>query len=195
MLNQIEEEAKTKRLQLLDVAREESNELPPKLQAALKNEKRRLNEALTHCAREEVFAIARKVLTDLAGTTLEERMTDIFLDRLRELNDTEMTGLKSAFKTSTSPLLVRTAFTLPKKQCAAIESLIKEILGKEKQVQFTIAPDLVSGIEISANGEKIAWSIADYLASLAKSVDSLLKTQSDTESIVKPNTGQGHDEN
>ena len=66
-MNQIEEEAKTKRLQLLDVAREESNELRAKLQAALKNEKRSLNEALTHCAREEVFAIARKVLIDLAG--------------------------------------------------------------------------------------------------------------------------------
>lgn len=194
-MNQIEEEAKTKRLQLLDVAREEANELRTKLQEALKNEKRSLNEALTHRAREEVFAIARKVLIDLAGITLEERMTEIFLDRLRELNDTEMTGLKCAFKTSTSPLLVRTAFTLPKKQCAAIESVIKEILGKEKQVQFAVEPDLVSGIEISTNGQKIAWSITDYLTSLGKSVDSLLKTQTETESIGKPNTGQGFDEN
>ena len=38
----------------------------------------------------------------------------------------------------------------------------------ETQVQFETAPDLVSGIELSANGQKVAWSIADYLATLEK---------------------------
>ena len=44
-------------------------------------------------------------------------------------------------------------------------------------VQFETAPDLVSGIELSTNGQKVAWSIADYLASLEKGVDELLKAQ------------------
>jgi hypothetical protein len=33
-----------------------------------------LNDAITRRTQEEVFAIARKTLTDLAGTSLEERM-------------------------------------------------------------------------------------------------------------------------
>ena len=36
-------------------------------------------------------------------------------------------------------------------------------------------PDLISGIELTTNGQKVAWSIADYLASLEKGVDELLK--------------------
>lgn len=180
-MNQVLEAATTEREQLLDAARQESEDLRTSLQQALRNEQRGLNEVLSRRAREEVFAIARKALSDLAGTSLEERMTDIFLDRLRELNDVQMAELKSAFVTSPGPLLVRTAFRLPEQQCASIENVIGEILGKEKQVKFDIAPDLVSGIEISANGQKIAWSIADYLGSLAKSVDDLLKHESEAE--------------
>jgi F-type H+-transporting ATPase subunit b len=33
-----------------------------------------------------VFAIARKALTDLATTSLEERMSEVFTRRLRELD-------------------------------------------------------------------------------------------------------------
>ena len=42
-------------------------------------------------------------------------------------------------------------------------------------LRFETAPDLVSGIELTANGQKVAWSIADYLASLEKGVGELLK--------------------
>ncbi|NCF85819.1 MAG: F0F1 ATP synthase subunit B, partial [Verrucomicrobiaceae bacterium] len=43
----------------------------------------------------------------------------------------------------------------------------------EIQLRFETAPDLVSGIEISADGQKVAWSIAHYLASLENSVGEL----------------------
>jgi len=194
-MNQVMEAAKTERAQLLDAARQESDDLRTKLQQALRNEQRSLNEELSRCTREEVFAIARKTLFDLAGTSLEERMTDIFLGHLRKLNDAQMVELKSAFKTSPSPLLVRTAFKMPAQQCAVIETVIGEILGKEKRVEFDIAPDLVSGIEISSNGQKIAWSITDYLDSLAKSVDGLLKTSTETESTDPSNIAQKVDKN
>ncbi len=180
-MNEVLEAAKAERAQLLDAARQESEDLRGRLEQALRNEQHSLNEELSRRAREEVFAIARKTLSDLAGASLEQRMTDIFLDRLRELNDAQMAEVKSAFKTSPHPLLVRTAFELPAQQCAAIETAIGEILDKEKQIEFDIVPDLVSGIEISSNGQKIAWSIADYLGSLAKSVDDLLKTRTEIE--------------
>jgi F-type H+-transporting ATPase subunit b len=161
----------------------------------IKIQQQNLNQAITRTAQEEVYAIARKVLNDLAGTTLEENMVQVFLHRLQKLNDIEMADLKSAFKASESPLLVRTAFPLPNKEHAEIEKVIKEILGKEKKVQFAIVPDLVSGIEISSNGEKIAWSISDYLVSLGKSVDSLLQTKNKIDVKDRPDIGQKHDEN
>ena len=59
-------------------------------------------------------------------------------------------------------------------QRTAIESAVKETFAPDVHVQFETAPELVSGIELSANGQKVAWSIADYLATLEKSAGELL---------------------
>lgn len=194
-MNQVFEEAKTEREQLLDAARQEAEDLRARLQQALRNEQRSLNEDISRRAREEVFAIARQVLSDLAGTSLEERMTDIFLERLRELNPAQIDEWNAALKSSPAPLRVRTAFKLPAQQCTAIEAAVEELLGEQQQVEFDIAPDRVSGIEISANGRKIAWSIADYLDSLASSVDQLLKTTTVTERAEPVNNARDVDQN
>lgn len=185
-MNQVAEAVNAERAQLLDAARQESSDLRAQLQVTLKNEQHSLNEALSHRAREEVFAIARKTLIDLADTTLEDRVTAIFLDRLRELDDEELADLKLVFKASVGPLLIRTAFTLSTEQCAAIETTINGVLGEEKAVKFETAPDLISGIELVANGRKVAWSIASYLASLEESIDELLKDGDKIQLEVKP---------
>jgi F-type H+-transporting ATPase subunit b len=70
---------------------------------------------------------------------------------------------------------VRSAFDLPAEQRSAIQNAINETFSAEIPVRFETAPDLISGIELTTNGQKVAWSIADYLASLEKGVDELLK--------------------
>jgi F-type H+-transporting ATPase subunit b len=35
-------------------------------------------------------------------------------------------------------------------------------------------PGLISGVELSANGRKLAWSITDYLGALQKSVGDIV---------------------
>ena len=176
LLSQATGEAKAERARLLDQARQAADAMRARQEEALRIEQQSLSEALSHRARDEVFAIARKALADLAGATLEERMTEVFLRRLRGLDKAGIARMKSTLEASSSPRLVRTAFILPPAQRAAIEAVVKDTLGSETPVQFATAPDLVSGIEISANGQKLAWTIADYLTSLGKGVDELLKT-------------------
>ena len=176
-MNAVIEEAKLERERLVDRARQEAENLRVRLQSELGNEQQSLTETLIHRIQEEVLAIARKVLTDLAGTTLETRMTEVFLQRLEGLNKTAEEELKSAFNRAPGPFLVRSAFTLPEQQGAAIETLIKTLFGQDKTVQFELAADLVCGIELSANGQMVAWSIADYLSALQKDINSLLETQ------------------
>ena len=125
-----------------------------------------------------MFAIARKALTDLAATSLEERMGEVFTRRLRELDGEAKEGLAKALKTASDPALVRSAFDLPAEQRAAIQNALNETFSADIHVRFETAPDLISGIELTANGQKVAWSIADYLASLEKGVGELLNEQS-----------------
>jgi F-type H+-transporting ATPase subunit b len=113
-----------------------------------------------------VFAIARKALADLATTDLEERMGEVFMRRLRALDDQAREGFAKSLKSATGPALVRSAFDLPAEQRAAIQNALNETFSAEIRVRFETAPDLVSGIELTTNGQKVAWSIREYLASL-----------------------------
>ena len=190
LLSKATDEAKAERQRLFDEARKAAAALSSKWQETLRNAEHNLNQAISGRVQQEVFAIARKALTELAGTSLEERMVDVFVRRLRELNDAEKDGLKSALKAASSPAIVRSTFDLPAAQRSAIERVAKEVLGVEPQVQFETASDLVSGIELTANGQKVAWSIADYLASLEKTVGELLDAQSKPEAKPEPKSDE-----
>ena len=181
LLSQAKDEVKAERQRLLDEARQAADTLRAKQQDALEREQQSLNVEITRRTREEVFAIARKTLTDLAGTSLEERMSDVFARRLRKMDGEAKAGLTEALKSASSPALVRSAFDLPAEQRAAIQNALNETFSADIHVRFETAPDLVSGIELTTNGRKVAWSIADYLASLEKSVGELLKEQSTPE--------------
>jgi F-type H+-transporting ATPase subunit b len=67
-----------------------------------------------------------------------------------------------------------------------IQNALNETFSAEVHVRFETAPNLISGIELSANGQKMAWSISDYLMSLEKGVAELLKEKD--KPIVKPET-------
>jgi len=81
---------------------------------------------------------------------------------------------------------VRSAFDLPAEQRAAIQNALNETFSSEFHLRFETAPDLISGIELTTNGQKVAWSIADYLASMEKGVDELLKEQDKPETNADP---------
>ena len=168
LLTKATDEAKAERQRLLDEARKDADALRAKRLDALKTEQLSLRQDLIRLTQKQVFSITRKTLTDLAGTSLEERMGDVFVQRVRALAGGAKERLATAFKTSNHMVTVHSAFDLPPAQRTAIESAVKETFAPEARVQFETAPELVSGIELSTNGEKVAWSIADYLATLEK---------------------------
>src|SRR5208283_2712259 len=77
LLSKATEEAKAERQRLLDEARQAADALSAKRQETLRNVAYNLNRAISRRAQQEVFAIARKALTDLATTSLEERMGEV----------------------------------------------------------------------------------------------------------------------
>ena len=188
LLSKAMEEAKAERQRLLDEARQAADALSAKRQETLRNDAHLLNQAISRRTQQEVFAIARKALTDLATTSLEERLGEVFTRRLREMDGQAKEGLAEALKTAIEPSLVRSAFDLPAEQRAVIQNALNETFSAEVHIRFETAPDLISGIEFTtANGQKVAWSIADYLVSLEKGVDELLKEKDKPIAKAKPN--------
>jgi F-type H+-transporting ATPase subunit b len=190
LMGKATEEAKTQRQKLFEEARQATDALSTKRQETLKSEAQALNQALLRRTQLEVLAIAQKALKDLATTSLEERMVDMFTRRLRELDGQAKAALAQALRTSSDPAIVRSAFEMPSGQRAVIQNSLNETFSAEVRVRFETEPDLISGIELTANGLKVAWSISDYLGSLEKGLAELLKEKGKppTEADPRPET-------
>jgi F-type H+-transporting ATPase subunit b len=182
------DEATAERQRLIESARQDSQQLRVKLTQALANERAELGHQLSMQTQAEVFAVARKTLADLSGASLEDRMIEVFIARLRALPDKQRLVLTGAGVDGPTPgamihadpparaALVRSAFECPPAGRAKVESAIRECLGADVEIRFETSPEFVCGIELTVDGVKLAWSVADYLSSLAQDVTALAAT-------------------
>ncbi len=182
LLGQMAKDVETERLSLLEAARQAADTMSAKRMETLRGEARELRLAIGLRAQQEVFAIARKTLADLAATGLEERVVEVFIRQLRASGDLARAELTAA--AGADPVLVRTAFDLPEARRAELKGVFDEMAAADVPVRFEAAPDLVSGIDLVANGRKISWNIAAYLQSLEMGVSELLDVREKPEGMA-----------
>ncbi|WEN16575.1 F0F1 ATP synthase subunit delta [Rhodanobacter sp. AS-Z3] len=174
LLKKATEAAAVERERLLVEARKSVEALNETQHAALQADASRLSQALRDRVQQEVFAITRKALVDLASTSLEERLAEVFVRRLGTLDDTMKKTLTQAISVSSDAAVVRSALDLPAAQQATIQKALDDAFATDVHVRFETAPALISGIELAAGGQKLGWTIAGYLASLNQCVDEVL---------------------
>ena len=185
LLKKATDDANAERQRLLGEARKAADALSAKRLETLENDAKTLNQAVGRRIKEEVFATVRKALADLATTSLEERMGEVFTRRLREMPGPAKAAMAKALKTASAPALVRSAFELPAGERAAIQNALNETFSADVRVRFETDPGLVSGVELATNGQKVGWTIADYLRSQENAVADLLKEKSEPETARK----------
>ncbi len=180
LLSKATNDARTERQRLLAGARDAADALAVARRESMANDAKNLNQALRQRAQAEVFAVARKTLADLATTSFETSACAVFIERLRALDGSARDDLANALRAAAGTALLRSAFELPMAQRTAVHDAIDEIFALQLELRYETTPDLVAGIELSAHGQKFAWSIDDYLASLERGVDELLKAPAAT---------------
>jgi F-type H+-transporting ATPase subunit b len=176
LLSKAADEAKAERDRLFAQAQQAAEALRAKHESAMRNDQMRLGREITRMAQEEIFGIARKALAHLAMADLEERMGEVFTRRLKEMDGKAKESLALALKTS-SESVVRSAFDMPDTQRAAIQNALNETFSADVRIRFETSPNTICGIEWAVGEQKLAWSIAEYLAGLENKVRSLVDAQ------------------
>jgi F-type H+-transporting ATPase subunit b len=82
-----------------------------------------------------------------------------------------------ALKSASDPALVRSAFDLGEPGRDLVRKALNETFSADVPVRFETSSDLVAGVEISTDGQKMAWSISEYLEVLEKDVQGLLEAK------------------
>jgi F-type H+-transporting ATPase subunit b len=177
LLDKAAAEGKAARDLLIAEARSASDSLRARQASALQGDRSRLCKDLSRLAAEEVFAITRKTLAELATASVEERMSEMFSSRLRTMSAAAKQAMATALRGQAGPALLRSRFELPAAQRAAIQNALNESFAADIQLRFETVPDALCGIELTANGQKLAWSIAEYLRGLEQKAAALIDAQ------------------
>lgn len=177
-LKEVTDQVNAMRHQLTDEARHEIDGLRAKWRATLQADQKTLLKEIAGRVQQETFAIATKVLRDLAGKEIEEQIVEVFVRKLRRLNGAERKSIAALAKSSQSPILVRTAFDLPGPARAEIEKTVKAAFADDRRIDFEKAGELIGGIELVGDGHKISWSIGDYLSSLQDNIHEMIDQKS-----------------
>lgn len=172
-----EDGASTEKIRLMNEAREAADSFRINQINAFTEEEKSSHSVFIQKAQKEIIVIAGKVLADLSGTSLEERIVEVFTQRLINLSSEEKKALSSVQKTQSDAVTIRTALGISPRLRVSIEAAVKEAIGTETRINYVTEPGLISGIELNVNGQKAAWNIADYLSSIEENVNTFLTRQ------------------
>lgn len=164
LLATAEAEAHALRREMVQEARVEVNAQQERWYAALHHEQTLFLESLRQQINEQVFAVARRALSDLANLDLEQQIVAVFLQQLHALSDAERGQLHKAIQTADDRVVVRSTFALPEMERQRLQACLEEVSGCPVKLRFSSAPELGCGIALQVDGQRLAWSLHHYLA-------------------------------
>lgn len=159
-------EIKDERERLMAKAKKDAADLRRKLDEESKASEQRLRDETARRTRSGIIAVAERALADLASADLEEQSVRTLIRRLQDLNPDEKTAFVKAFDGSEKPLVVRSAFEIPTPLRTELEEAVTRLTRPNGGFRFELAPELICGTELVADGYKLEWSVPAYLGSL-----------------------------
>jgi F-type H+-transporting ATPase subunit b len=181
MLAQTREEAEALRRDLKQKALEETDRSQAQWYESFRHQKEAVEQGFRLHACKQVFAVVRRALTDLADTDLEERMTDVFISRIRNLDPALQKEITDSIMSTGREIVIRSAFEInPEGQRKIVEAIRAQIskagqkegghsLMTDMNINFETSGSLICGIEIVADGRKVTWDLEGYLDELEQS--------------------------
>ncbi|MDR0361628.1 MAG: F0F1 ATP synthase subunit delta [Planctomycetota bacterium] len=167
---QAREEAKAAGERLLEKERATVDAIREKWRSALADEQERFGDETLRRIQNEVFAIVRQVFRDLVDTSLETRMIEVFGHRLRLATEAPDGKLAGVLRTAPKAVRVKSAFALTPTQQASLRQTLSEAFTADVDAHFQTEPDLIGGIELIIDGQRVVWTVEDYLAKLKSDI-------------------------
>lgn len=167
LLEEARQEARQTRIEMLDQAREETARARNHWMREVSEEKTAFIDEMRHQSLDVIESVIRKALQDLADERLEERITHTFIRKLHSLDETT----REALGHSAGPTTIGSSFELDPALKSTLTRAIHEQIGADLTVRYARAPELICGIELTCEGQRISWNLSDYLEELITSIE------------------------
>jgi len=177
LIAEAEEDAASKRKEWVAQARQEVEKLRGQWKDALSEQKASFGRDLRRLTAEQVYAVSRRVLKDLADEAVEERIIEAFISRAAQLDRDEKNKLSSLLDEQNDSATIRSAFEISTKMRQKITRALHQDISETLEIDYQTEPDLLAGIELKAAGKKIGWSVDEYLRTLEETVLEAIQEQ------------------
>lgn len=167
-----------RRAMILD-AREEVESMQNRWYAAVEQDKARfLHELRVHVS-DQLFALSRRVLNDLAHTELERAMVTLFCEKVMKLDASTRHSIARSLSHTSPVVTINTSFCLADDLREQIDKTVQQLFTDEQfpnaiHVRFKQNPALITGIELIVQERRVAWSVDDHLQLLEKQLTDAL---------------------
>lgn len=165
MLAAAKEETQKLRSELSKKAADEVEENKAKWNEEIQRHREAFLNTMRMSAGREIYAIARRVLHDLANEELEMHIMETFISRVQKMDDDEKKNMKE-FLEKKQDIVIKSMFEIPESMRQSIRKTLQNMISDDLNISYIQSPDLISGIELSAQDLRISWSIGSYLDSL-----------------------------
>lgn len=170
LLSEARERAEEERSSMEKSAREEIDKRKQEWVEQLRSQQEQFLGDIRHMAAERFANLARRALRDLADEELEERIANVFLGRLRELDKAERKKFEKACNEGDGNVVVKSRFELSSSTKGSITKSIRELLCADAEVEYRQTDDIDCGIELRAGSQDLAWSLDAYLDDLEQAL-------------------------
>jgi len=174
LLAQAKEDAAQRRKELTRQARAEVEAKKDEWRRAVEASQKAVLDDFRRRSAEQLCTATRQVLGALANVDLEAQVIDVFTERIRVLDKSDLEALQEAVRESNKPLVVRSAFDIPEDGRQQLHTAVRKQFDGDVAVRFEDSPDLICGIELRAGGHQISWSMDDYLSGVQEDLATLL---------------------
>ena len=178
LLNLAQQEIERERQVLMAKARAEVDATRVQWYETLDREKQAFLRELQQNASQQITAISRHVLGDLANADLEAQIVETFIDRLHHLDASQLEMMRfSSSRDRKREVAIRTVFAVAPETRSRLARAIEEQIGTEVEVAFETREEAICGIELRDRDYKLSWNLEHYLQELETEMERALARQ------------------
>jgi len=171
-----EEKKKQKAKFLTELAKEKEESLE-KVKKEIEKEREKINKQLVN-NREKIIENVNKIISkkfikfiesvfgSLADHSIEEKMVDLFIIKLKTLDKKTIFDLNIVIAKHKGIINIFTAFPLGKKSVKNLEDSLGKVKIKFKKIKFDVNPELIIGVEMRVENSYVTWNIREILEGL-----------------------------
>ena len=176
-LAEAKQEIAIERQTLKQAAEHEINSLRHQWYESLQWEKQAFLNTLRQRVSQQILMTVRRVLGDLANTSLEQQIVNTFVQRLEEFN----------WPSQTNPqVVIKSNFTLNEETRSQLIATLERKITHSITVKFEEDTSLICGIELLNHGYKISWNVDHYLDGLEGQIQQALTNHTGQSNVNSP---------